>query len=198
MLRPFAQFLLGSRRSAHQSGVAAIEFALIVPVMLVLFLGMLDLTAVVSTSRNVSYAASSVADLISQQTSTTTAAAVDDSIMSIDLLLRPRPTSVSDVRVDVYAYRMVNGSVQLIWNRSNGRQLACTVPSQSGMASLMTAGNDLIVAVVCARYETSLSKLFGKDLLGSSTMLMREQIALRPRQSDKLDCPDCSSVPGML
>ena len=49
-------------------GIAAIEFALVVPLMLVMYLGTIEISAAVSINRKVSRIASTVADLVTQQT----------------------------------------------------------------------------------------------------------------------------------
>lgn len=52
-------------------GAAAIEFALVVPIMLVMYLGTIEISAGVSINRKVSRVASTVADLVTQQTTVT-------------------------------------------------------------------------------------------------------------------------------
>lgn len=59
---------------ASINGVAGIEAAFIFPVMLMLYFGLLDLTTVLSANRRVTQMASTLADLVTQSTSTTTKA----------------------------------------------------------------------------------------------------------------------------
>lgn len=49
-------------------GVAAIEFALVVPLMLIMYLGTIEMSAAVSINRKVSRIAATVSDLVTQQT----------------------------------------------------------------------------------------------------------------------------------
>lgn len=56
----------------HRKGVAAVEFALIVPIILMLYLGTMELSSGLETSRKVSRTASMVADIIAQQSSVNT------------------------------------------------------------------------------------------------------------------------------
>ncbi len=52
-------------------GVGAIEFAILVPVLLMLYLGALEITIGLSVAKRASRAAGSIADIITQQTSVT-------------------------------------------------------------------------------------------------------------------------------
>ena len=49
-------------------GVAAVEFAFIVPLMLVLLFGMIDTSSAVAVDRKVTIAARTISDLVSQAT----------------------------------------------------------------------------------------------------------------------------------
>jgi Flp pilus assembly protein TadG len=55
------------------SGIAATEFAIIVPLMLVLFFGVVEFSTAVAVDRKVTLTARTLADLVSQNTTTTTA-----------------------------------------------------------------------------------------------------------------------------
>ena len=63
-MRRRALELLGDKR-----GVAAVEFAVIVPVMLVLFFGMVEFSSGVAVDRKVTLMARTLSDLTSQNTS---------------------------------------------------------------------------------------------------------------------------------
>ncbi|MDE2165951.1 MAG: pilus assembly protein [Alphaproteobacteria bacterium] len=55
----------------HQDGAALVEFALILPIMITLFLGAFEVTRVVAADMRLENAAQSVADMIAQQTNVT-------------------------------------------------------------------------------------------------------------------------------
>lgn len=57
----------------HQKGVAAVEFALIAPMLLVLYLGATDLTQALAIDRKLTQVSATVSDLISQRTGITRA-----------------------------------------------------------------------------------------------------------------------------
>ena len=60
--------LLSKRYAKDQRGVAAVEFALIVPILMLLFIGTLEISLMVAVDRKISRISSSVADLITQDT----------------------------------------------------------------------------------------------------------------------------------
>ena len=76
----------GRVKSSHKSqcrqhkdaGVAAIEFVIVLPVLLLLFFGMINLTSYLSTLRKVNSAAELVTDLVSRHDKTITSSDIED------------------------------------------------------------------------------------------------------------------------
>lgn len=186
MIRSLTRFRKDSR------GIAAIEMAFIMPFLLFLYFGLVDLTAMISLNRKVTYAASVVADLVTQNNSTVTSANIDDYVKAIELVMKP--TTINSVRVEVYMFRKVSGTPKAKWRKFSPGGSICGTPSSSGMDPLMTDSNDLIVGVVCTKYTPYIATFLGKSILGATTFHMTEQIALRPRQSTTLDCATCSQM----
>ena len=180
---------LFSRQFKDQSGVAALETAFIMPFLLFLYFGLVDLTAMISLNRKVTYASSVVADLVTQNEATVTAANIDDYFNAAALVMEPSP--MTNVRVEVYQYRNVSGVITNQWRRKSVNGANCATPSTAGMSSLMTDGNDIIVAVLCTKYTPYIATFLGQNILGATTFTMSEQIALRPRQSSVLACTGC-------
>lgn len=183
MLRSF------NRLRTDERGVAALEVAFILPFLLFLYFGLVDLTAMISLNRKVTYGASVVADLVTQNDTTVTSANIDDYFKAASLVLKPTP--MTNVRIEVYQYRSVAGAITNTWKRKSNNGPNCTAPSTGGMANLMTDGNDLIVAVLCTTYTPYVATFLGQRILGATTFTMNEQIALRPRQSATLNCTGC-------
>ena len=172
------------------TGVAALEIAFIMPFLLFMYFGLVDLTAMISLNRKVTYASSVVADLVTQNDSTVNSSDIDDYFNAADLVMKPTPISL--VRVEVYQYRKVGANIVNQWSRKSPDAGDCDAPDTTGMDTLMTDGNDLIVAVVCTTYTPYVATFLGKQVLGATTFSMNEQIALRPRQSTTLDCTGCT------
>lgn len=179
--------LISFRRDSR--GIAAIEMAFIMPFLLFLYFGLVDLTSLISLNRKVTYAASVVDDLVTQNTTTVTSSTMDDYFNAATLVMKP--TSISGVRVEIYQFRNVGGVVTNQWSKKSTGGSACSTPSTAGMTNLMTDGNDIIVAIVCTTYTPYIASFMGTTILGATTFPMSEQIALRPRQSTTLACTGC-------
>src|SRR5262247_575278 len=84
-------------------GVAAIEAAFIFPVMLMIYFGLLDLTTVLSANRRVTQMASTLADLVTQSTGTTTRAELQGFYRAATAIMDPYSTT--DLSLEVFGYR---------------------------------------------------------------------------------------------
>lgn len=193
--------MMGRQRSlAHlvrnESGVAAIEMALVLPLLLLLFFAMIDVTTLLSDNRRLSYSANAVADLVSRLESPTTPEKIADAFKAAELVMRS--AQPDPVRVEVYLFRKVGLNAVQQWVRTNNVGQACSSPVRPSASSLMAAGNDIIIAVTCATFKPVLARLTGDRVkfVGKVSFNLREQIAVRPRFSLLLDCPNnCVPTP---
>jgi Flp pilus assembly protein TadG len=187
MMRLLRSYIRNSR------GIAAIEMAFIMPFLIFLYFGLVDLTAMISINRKLTYSASVVADLVTQNDGTVTATTISDYVNAAEMIMSPTP--IDDVRVEIYQFRedAGTGDIEGQWQykTTDGPECSASAPSKVGMETLMTDGNDLIVARVCYNYAPYVATFLGKKVLGATSFLMSEQIALRPRQSTTLDCATC-------
>jgi Flp pilus assembly protein TadG len=179
-----------ARLRSDERGVAALEVAFIMPFLLFLYFGLVDLTAMISLNRKVTYASSVVADLVTQNDSTVLSSDIDDYFNAVALVMKPTP--ITNTRIEVYQYRNVGGAITNQWSHKSDDGVDCDDPDTAGMATLMTDGNDLIVAVVCTTYSPYIASFLGKSILGATSFTMNEQIALRPRGSSTLACTGCT------
>lgn len=180
-----------SKLARDSRGMAAIEMAFIMPFLLFLYFGLVDLTALISLNRKATYAASAVADLVTQNDTTVTASTISDYFNAAGMVMDPTP--MTNVRVEVYQFHKdaTSGGITSQWNKKSTGGTGCGRPSTGGMSSLMTDGNDLVVAVVCTTYTPYIATFLGEAILGATSFNLSEQIALRPRQSSALACTGC-------
>jgi Flp pilus assembly protein TadG len=177
------------RFKRDQAGVAAIEMALLFPVLLILFVGLIDLTTLLSDNRRVAYSANVVADVVTRIQNSTTPQEVADSFKAAELVMRAARAGAA--RVELHTYRRENGNAVLRWNRNNGVGTACGDPDTSSLASLMDRGNDIVVAVVCVTHRPIVTNIFDWSPVGAASFRLRQQIAMRPRNTLELLCPLC-------
>jgi Flp pilus assembly protein TadG len=171
--------------------------ALILPVLLILFLGLVDLSALLSDSRRVTYSTNVVADLVTRLNSPTTPDAIDDAFRGAELVLSSRPAG--DTRIEVYNFHLVNDVRTRRWSRSTAGTLNCAAPDESNLNDLIrgvnandaTDDNDIIVVVTCRVHAPIVTNIIGWRILGRTTFQLQRQIAMKPRESLRLECPGC-------
>jgi Flp pilus assembly protein TadG len=169
------------------NGIAAIETALILPFLLILYFGMIDLTALISFNRKITYSASVVADLVSQNRTSVLKTTVDDYYNAAELVMAPTPAS--NVRINLFGYRLVGSAATQIWKSSSGTGPTCdTIPETAAMPALMTANNDLVVAIACMDYTPYVGTFLGKELIGGTSFNVEQAIMVRPRSTATLTC----------
>ena len=182
-------------------GIAAIEFALVVPLMLVMYLGTIEISAAVSINRKVSRIASTVADLVTQQTEV---AKTDlKGIMEIgEALLFPYDSDkpvITIVAIDVESGYPKGGKV--VWARrdyrgtfDNGgyvKNADIDVPKD-----LRINGSFLIRVDTSLDYIPIVHWLIGDTVStvntnGVGIIAMKERYYLRPRLGADIGCTDC-------
>jgi Flp pilus assembly protein TadG len=93
MIMTHPRFKRARRLAPDQSGTVAVEFALLLPLMLTLFIASMAITNVVMAYMKVNAAAQTVADLIAQQQKTLADADVQDYSYAARGVMAPLPTS---------------------------------------------------------------------------------------------------------
>lgn len=170
-----------------EGGIAAIEFAFIMPFMLLLFFGLVDITDGVSTNRRITSVANSIGDMVAQSRKKVVKTEVDDVFKIADLIMKPK--SDANVRVRVYGYKKNGTSATLKWVLDNGKGSACSrSPDLTSIFTLMSTGNDVIVSQACTVYTPIVTSFLGENIMGSTSMKIEQIIAVRPRSSSTLDC----------
>jgi hypothetical protein len=191
-----------------ESGVAAIEMALLMPILLLLFFGMIDATAALSDKRKLTQAAYIAADLTTRMNTPTNSATIGDIFNGVKMVLSN--TRAPTPNIDIYVYAAIVNTTGDItganvrWRRSSGTLGdRCEAPANNAaLWGLMQDGslgvdgkpvtNDIIVAVACAKHRPILADVIGVSRLGRLNFTLREQFAMRPRPSSTLVCPDCT------
>jgi Flp pilus assembly protein TadG len=190
-----------------QSGIAATEFAVIVPIMLVMFFGTVEFSSGLAVDRKVTLVARTLSDLTSQSP-----AAVDDSYLknvftaSIAILApysaTPTQATLSEIYVDS------NKIAKIQWSK------AATIASGATQATLTTSSHNagdtiaipsgllvkqtyLILSEVRYLYTPTVGYVMGK-----AGVTLSDVTYTRPRQNTCVDYPavvppavPCTPVP---
>lgn len=173
MLRSLRKF------RADKKGVAAIEFAMIVPVMLATFFGISEVANYVLAARKVASVASTGADLVAQDTNVTNAE-MADIMQALNVILAPFDVSKAQFRLTCVEADS-NGVTKVAWSDARN-----TAPRTPGSAISMPAGlvpNDqgIVMAEITFTYQT----LFGMYL--TNGMSISDTFYLKPRRSVTVD-----------
>ncbi|WP_409363643.1 TadE/TadG family type IV pilus assembly protein [Bradyrhizobium sp. AUGA SZCCT0431] len=170
---------LRMRRSARDlsgdtRGLAAVEFAMVVPLMLVLFFGTVEFSSGVAVDRKVTLVARTLSDLTSQNTSVTSTQLTNIFNASTSIMT---PYSAADVNARIVElYVDANLTVRQIWSATSGSAPpsgAVTVPD-----ALKIAGTYLIYSEVSYKYKPAIGYVMAKGGIDLSDFTYT-----RPRQS---------------
>lgn len=171
MTRPF---LKHARRETR--GVAAIEFAIIFPLLLMIFFVIVNLSQYVSMNRKLTVTANLVADLVTRKKEITQSD-LDDFFVAAELSLRP--VEISGVRIDVHKF--AKGGAD--WTKSSPGGAACRAPTRTNYTTLLNA-TDLIVVVVCMPSFDAPASVSSPAAIGNFFQIFappRQEVVMRPR-----------------
>ena len=103
--------------TAARQGIAAVEFALILPVLITLYVGMTELSRALSNSRKIAQLGRTLADLVSRGGATLTQSNMDDIYAASSAVLAP---------FDASAVKMTVSAVAVYKNGSNYQAYICS------------------------------------------------------------------------
>jgi len=163
----------------NRDGVAAIEFALIAPIMIAMYLGLAEVSLLVMANRSVSHATSVTADLVTQVVS------IDEdeieNILDATLaVLELDYTKASRIKIDVASFEMdSSGTVNEIGYASMGASLGTHYDPASVSATLLNQTSGLVVVRMEYVYHSP-----SREFVGTPTL--KETFMLKPRKSSTI------------
>jgi Flp pilus assembly protein TadG len=166
------------RFAADRRGSSAVEFALLLPLMLIMYFGSIQITDAISADRQVTLVASTVAEITSQYT-TVSSTDVSNILAAASSVLTPFPVAnaqvtLSSVLIDA------NGKATVDWSATlNGTQRSGTVTG-SIPAALLIPNTSVIWGEATYNYKPAIGWVV------TGTIPMYDQIFLRPRQSSNV------------
>lgn len=166
------------------AGVAAIEFAIIAPIMILLFFATIEVSTALAVNRKLARVSSTLGDLITQS-QTLTQADVDNIMDAASFVMIPYDHNLGIVITQV---SIKNGSATVDWSEAHGTGVALaanapyTVP-----AKIMDDDTYLVSAKVTATHTPLYAKTtlndgaLRMDTTSAADIHMEEEIFLRPR-----------------
>ena len=165
-------------------GVSAIEFALIVPVILVLLIGMVDVNEALTVHRKMRQISSTVADLVAQR-SEVTSAELTMTLNGGASLLAPYDTTNLDIVLSVL--NVAQGGQTVAWSRAyqTSAEVTGATPAFPAPAALAETGIQVVAVRLDYTFQTLSSSLL-ESILGRSGYQMQDTMYERPRVGDKI------------
>jgi Flp pilus assembly protein TadG len=176
-----------------ERGIAAVEFAMLLPFMLTLYIGAVEVSQMIAADRKVTLASRTVADLAAQAT-TINAADLGNILKAASAVMTPYPESklkvvVSQVKIDA------DQKATIVWSKKYNTGGAA--PSNyHAVNSTVTVPDALKIAnthLIWGEVDFDYSPLVGgapTDLFWkfTGTKKLTDKIYMRPRLSESVSC----------
>lgn len=180
---PIPRALLALLRD--RKGVSAVEFALVLPLLLLLYAGSVELSEALSVDRKVNQLASSVGDLVTQE-ATMNRTLMDNIFAATTAIMQPYPTAPVQIMVAAVNIQ-ADGSQVVSWaevqnddDPPSGGNSPVAIP-----ADIATPGSQVIIAR--SRYEfTSPFSDFMSTITGRTSYQFEHVFIMRPRQGSTI------------
>jgi Flp pilus assembly protein TadG len=199
MIRAMGNFV--GRFGTDRRGAAAIEFAFIAPILLVLYFMTMEVSQAIETNKKVGRIASMVGDLVAQQRDVPR----DDIDRILDIgsaIIQPYGRSRPTIIIEHIGIEDGEGSPEAFveWSRKiEGTNKSEAVPKDTETVvpeQLRVAGTHLVRVTTQLGYKPVIAwTAEQKTALGLasafSTLNMSEQYYLRPRMSNEVTCIGC-------
>jgi Flp pilus assembly protein TadG len=182
MIRSYRLVLSGllprrlSEFAKDKRGVSAVEFAMLLPLMLTLYLGGVEVSQGISIDRKVTLTARTVADLVAQ-VSTIDTAGVNAALGASAAIFAPYPDVNSKVTVSVVTIDS-NGNAKIAWSATKNGTARAVGSSVTVPAALKVPSTSLVWGEAGYNYAPSIGYVV------TGTMALTDEIFMRPRLSD--------------
>lgn len=190
-----------------ERGVAAIEFAVIAPVMILMLFGSMEITNAVCVSRKVTLASSTIADLVTQASTLDCSTLTNESKITREVF-RPYNSSGDSAYIKLASVALVDGVPKVEWSKKVASDGTCAdepslpVGTEINIPGTDSSGNAVNLLVPMLSTNTAIimgDVTLSYQSLGTSFLpfpiTMHDRFYLRPRKSDKV-CFDGITTDG--
>jgi Flp pilus assembly protein TadG len=176
MLTQIRTFLARFRSAI--GGLSAIEFAIILPVMLTSLLGAVEVSNGMLADRKVTQTTSTLADLVSQDNSVTNAEINDIFAAAVAVM---HPINATGMRMRISSVVAdANGITRVAWSDARNMSARAVNSTITVPAGMVAANGSVILTEVELNYSSS----FGEFLTNGVTL--QDKFYLRPRRTLKI------------
>lgn len=182
-MRPIRRFI------ASHSGVGAIEFALVAPVLLILYIGAAEVSVAMSINRKVARAASTVADLVTQEKSVDQAMLANMKTVAAAVMApyaeSPISIKISEIAIDG------SGKAAVQWSWAADGTAPYDKNSPADVPSDLVIPETYLVRAELSYPHKLLLMVPGTNALQANTLTLSKTYYLRPRSGEQIQCSDC-------
>lgn len=155
-------------------GAAAVEFAFVAPVMILMYYGLAELTQGMMADRRASHVASAIGDLVAQDTMINTSE-MNDIFNVGKAIIAPFPTTGLSMRVTSIR-KDASGGLQVMWSEGYGSMGKVTTVA-SVPANLIANNESLILAESSYVYNSATKKAL------PNALTFTQKYYLKPRKT---------------
>jgi len=145
------------RFAAARKGSAALEFAIIAPMMIFLLFGSVDLLDALSANKRLQNAASSVADVVARDTEVSNAE-ITGLWAALDILMFPDNGANVNLRVSSVSVQNAT-TARVVWSEARGMSPRVANSTVTLPAAMMTPGTSVIMTETTYSYASPLGFL---------------------------------------
>lgn len=166
------------RFARDTKGLAALEFALLLPMMVFLLFGSIDLIDVMGANSRAQNVAASLADVVARDDAVSNAE-ITGLWSAMDTLMYPNGSATMQIRIS--SVSIVNATTaRVVWSEGHGMTARTANSTISLPAAMMNPGTSVIVA------ESNYQHTAPLGFLWSSTVNMRHDAYRRSRLIDPI------------
>ncbi len=162
-------------------GTAAVEFAFVAPLMILLYCGLAELTQGMMADRRASHVASTIGDLVAQDTQVSQSD-INDVFKVGQAVIAPFPAGTLSMRITSVVANS-SGTPQVSWSKNSGTALPALAAGATvtGLPTGLIAANESVVmAEVRYTYTSALQKAL------PNTLTFNEKYYLKPRKGSQV------------
>jgi Flp pilus assembly protein TadG len=167
-----------TRFAGERRGVAAVEFAMLLPLMMTLYLGSVEASQGIATQRKVTLVAHALADLASQYTDITNSDMSNILAAGSAIIVPYSATGLQEVVSEVSIN--AQGQASVVWSDSLGGTALTVGQAVTVPASLAVPNTYLVLAQVQYSYKPT----YGYVMTG--TLTLSDESYVLPRQSTSI------------
>ena len=159
-------------------GTAAVEFAFVAPLMILLYYGLAELTQGMMADRRTSHVASIIGDLVAQDTQVTQTEMTD--IFNVGkAVVAPFPTASLSMRI-TSVKADAGGTPKVVWSKTSGGMSALSGTVTGVPAGLIAANESVIMAEATYVYTSALQKTM------TTPITLSQKYYLKPRKGSEV------------